>query len=347
MTPQSRNKEIKRLITAFEYEASKFHNLTFSVEYLARGQESCSRPIQKKHHGILLWQFVGLIRDSSDSEKFADSIVTSDLKWGLPNAELTCIGIIEGDIHETFLAMAKRAGAIFTKDEAQKIKLKILQEIVEAEQSRNPAAKTVVTSNDNPLAIWLNYLLFYVSQNHPGREMASKIEPDPFSLSLLALEQFQSEGDAGKMEKSFSRLADINFKIALSFPGEQRSYVEDVARYLQAELGENSVFYDRDYQAHLAHPNADIILQNIYRRQSEIVAVFLCEQYAEKEWCGLEWRAIRDLIKTKQSDNIALIRFDDAQIDGVFSIDGYLDARKFSPKQIADYILQMLTPRSA
>ena len=31
--------------------------------------------------------------------------------------------------------------------------------------------------------------------------------------------------------------------------------------------------------------------------QSELLVFFLCKEYQEKDWCGLEWRASRDLLK--------------------------------------------------
>ena len=87
-------------------------------------------------------------------------------------------------------------------------------------------------------------------------------------------------------------------------------------------------------------PNLDVFLQKIYRDRSDLVVIFLCEAYAEKQWCGLEWRAIRDLIKFKRDDQIMFVRFDDAQVEGVFSLDGYIDARINSPEQVADFIIQ-------
>ena len=82
-------------------------------------------------------------------------------------------------------------------------------------------------------------------------------------------------------------------------------------------------------------PHAVRLLQ-----EAHLIVVFLCEKYAEKQWCGLEWRAIRDLIKLKLDDQLMLVRFDDAQIEGVFSLDGYIDARVHEPRRLAEFILQ-------
>ena len=44
----------------------------------------------------------------------------------------------------------------------------------------------------------------------------------------------------------------INRFLALSFPGEHRKFVEDVADFLSRELGEGRVLYDRFHEAELS-----------------------------------------------------------------------------------------------
>jgi hypothetical protein len=34
------------------------------------------------------------------------------------------------------------------------------------------------------------------------------------------------------------------------------------------------------------------------------------------------------------------VKFDDAQIDGLFSIDGYINDNIFAPKNVADFIME-------
>ena len=143
----------------------------------------------------------------------------------------------------------------------------------------------------------------------------------------------------GKVDRSSSALSKLRFKVAVSFPGEKRRYVSKVVDSLRAALSKDSVFYDYDYQAQLARPNMDTLLQRIYRDQSELVVVFLCAAYADKEWCGLEWRVVRDIIKSKGDDRIMLVRFDDAPVDGLLSIDGYINGNVFTTKQVATHIL--------
>ena len=135
------------------------------------------------------------------------------------------------------------------------------------------------------------------------------------------------------------------FRVALSFPGEHRDYVSKVAKALSQKLPKSQIFYDEWHQADLARPNLDTYLQNIYHKESELIVVFLCQEYEKKEWCGLEFRAIRDLIKKRQDEDIMPMRFDDADVGGILGIDGYIDLRQHTPKQAAEFILQRLPPK--
>jgi hypothetical protein len=131
------------------------------------------------------------------------------------------------------------------------------------------------------------------------------------------------------------------FQIALSFPGEQRAYVAQVAEHLANEIGRERLLYDQYHEAEFARPNLDSHLQGLYHDQSELIAVFLCADYERKEWCGLEWRALRDLIKRRRDAEIMPLRFDATEVAGLFSTDGYVwigDGR--SPTEVADLILQ-------
>lgn len=130
------------------------------------------------------------------------------------------------------------------------------------------------------------------------------------------------------------------FQVALSFPGEYRTFVEQVAHLLADEIGRDHVLYDRYYEAEFARPDLDTYLQRLYHDESELIAVFLCAEYEAKEWCGLEWRAIRDLIKKGQKANVMPFRFDNTEIPGLFSTDGYVAVGARTPEQVADLILQ-------
>lgn len=140
------------------------------------------------------------------------------------------------------------------------------------------------------------------------------------------------------------RTTDIgthSFLVAFSFPGEARHRIGGIATLLEERLGPGSVFYDEWYKAELARPNLDLHLQGVYAR-AKLVVVCLCAEYERKEWCGLEWRAIRDLIKRRQ-DKVMFLRSDDAPVAGAFSIDGYLDLRTHNDNNLVGLICQRVT----
>ena len=53
------------------------------------------------------------------------------------------------------------------------------------------------------------------------------------------------------------------FDVALSFPGEVRPLVEQVAKDLERRIGPHSYFYDSNYVSQLARPSLDTLLQDI------------------------------------------------------------------------------------
>jgi hypothetical protein len=118
--------------------------------------------------------------------------------------------------------------------------------------------------------------------------------------------------------------------------------VSAVAEHLKGELGQDSVFYDNDYVAELARPNLDLLLQRIYHDNSDLIVVFLCGDYNAKEWCSLEWRAIRDIIKQRRDATVMLLRLDQVPVPGLFGIDGHIDVTTWSPAKIAEAIVKRL-----
>lgn len=338
MSLRKKKAEIKRLISSFEREADKFHDLIFSLFYVTDDEAVDNRRFKSPNHVIMLWQYYGKIEGQDGIEDFMENLRGSDLQWGIRGAKLSAFAVIEGETCALFVRMAKRAGSLFNEKESFALKSRVVSEIQKSDEdgASNPTAAV----NDNEMAVWLNYLLYYISKVSPGKERLKRVEPDPFSLSLLALEALLENPKIEKVDKSLSRVEEVNFKVALSFPGEKRGYVSNVVDLLKVNLGKDQVFYDFDYQSQLARPDLDTLLQSIYRHNCDLVVVFLCKEYAEKEWCGLEWRAVKDIIKSKETERVMFVRFDDVQMEGVFSIDGYIDANHFSEAEVSKFILE-------
>lgn len=135
--------------------------------------------------------------------------------------------------------------------------------------------------------------------------------------------------------------AEKRFKVAFSFPGEYRNLVDEIAKGVANIFSKDRVLYDWFHRAEFARPNLDIHLQNLYKNESELIVVFICATYNRKEWCGIEWRAIRELLNSKEADErIIFIKCGEGIVDGVFgTIDGYIDAAHISAQDIIEDII--------
>lgn len=144
---------------------------------------------------------------------------------------------------------------------------------------------------------------------------------------------------------------EYRFEIAISFAGDnKRNLVRDVAKLLQEKVGKGKVFFDEWFESELAGPDAQVVLQNYYRKKTRLVVTCVCQRYNEKPWTQEEWRAIqafeRDL-RDAGTDNVKRmrflpLRFGDGEIDGLFSTAIVPDVRNRTPEKIAELILKRL-----
>ncbi len=137
-----------------------------------------------------------------------------------------------------------------------------------------------------------------------------------------------------------------HFKVAFTFAGESRDLVENVAEEVSKIFDRREILYDKYHEADFARPQLDLYLQELYHDKSDLIVVFLCENYHEKRWCGVEWRSIRDILNNFNFEKIMYIKatnrdINDITIPGFYgSEDGYIDANKHTPKEIADMIVE-------
>lgn len=132
------------------------------------------------------------------------------------------------------------------------------------------------------------------------------------------------------------------FRVALSFPGQKRDYVQQVAEVLARRFGEEAVLYDRFHTAEFANPDLAFELPDLYRKESDLIVAVLCGEYIEREWCGLEWRAIYSHIKGGDAKRVMLFRADEAEIRGLHGLEGFAPVATFQPADAAKLILQRL-----
>jgi hypothetical protein len=133
-------------------------------------------------------------------------------------------------------------------------------------------------------------------------------------------------------------IRDRRFRVAFSFPGELKPLLASVIDALKERVSIAEIFSYPLYEAELARIDLDLYLHRIYSEQSELVVAFLCAGYDAKPWCGVEWRVLREMIKDRRGERLMLFRTDDAEISGLSSLDGYVDARGKSAVDIARLI---------
>ena len=139
-------------------------------------------------------------------------------------------------------------------------------------------------------------------------------------------------------------LSDQNsqkYHVALSFAGEDRAFVDQVARRLKDEYG-LSVFYDRFEEVTLLGKDLYEHLSEVYRKSALYCAVFISQHYAAKAWPRLERRNAqsRDLIN--EDEYILPFRFDDTEIPGLRDAVGYIALAHRSPEEIGDLIAEKI-----
>lgn len=133
------------------------------------------------------------------------------------------------------------------------------------------------------------------------------------------------------------------FRIALSFPGDHRTLIAPIARALADVYGEAQILYDHFHTAEFARPNLAVYLPELYRRQSDLIVVLLCPEYAKKQWCRLEFRHIHALIATTEEDRIMFLSVGnpgDLGALGILPGDGYIDITGRTPDEVCRLIQQ-------
>ena len=136
------------------------------------------------------------------------------------------------------------------------------------------------------------------------------------------------------------------FRVALSYSGKYREQVvAPVAGHLAFEFGWHQVFYDKFHETKFMGLDADVRLQRIYGRESDLVVVFLAPEYAKSDMCQREWHAIRAVSYEPGHPDILPIRVGGGgalpEVAGFFpNVDLWLDATQSNPRQIADWIIE-------
>ncbi|WP_260706619.1 AbiJ-related protein [Edaphobacter flagellatus] len=130
------------------------------------------------------------------------------------------------------------------------------------------------------------------------------------------------------------------YEVVLSFAGEDRTYVEQVAEILKAH--DVALFYDNYEEASLWGKNLVEHLHKVYSGSGRYCVMFISAAYAQKVWPTHERRSAFEKAIESKEEYILPARFDDTEIPGLHKHIGYVDLRRKTPKELAKLIMQKL-----
>lgn len=131
------------------------------------------------------------------------------------------------------------------------------------------------------------------------------------------------------------------YHVALSFAGEDRSYVEKVAKQL-ASNGVD-VFYDRFEEANLWGKNLYTYLRDIYENKALFTVMFVSESYKNKLWANHERESAQARAISESSEYILPAFFDETvEVPGLLKTTGHISLIDKSPEQLSELIIAKL-----
>src|SRR3954447_4499725 len=131
-----------------------------------------------------------------------------------------------------------------------------------------------------------------------------------------------------------------DYDVCLSFAGEERPYVEQVAKLLSAQ--NIRVFYDGYEEAGLWGKDLYKHLDNIYRERARFCVIFASKAYREKVWTKHELASAQARALSANEEYVLPARFDDTEIPGLNPNIGYSDLRSHTPQQVAGLVKNKL-----
>jgi hypothetical protein len=137
------------------------------------------------------------------------------------------------------------------------------------------------------------------------------------------------------------------FAVAFSLAEEQRQLVLPVAQEVEAILGRSTVFYDDWYEHWIAGLDADLLLQKLYEKGTELVVVCVSGAYADKPWTRTEHRAVRARLMRaatmQDRHQIFPVRVGDGEVEGILFNEIVPDFRRKTAAEAAELIVARLS----
>lgn len=124
------------------------------------------------------------------------------------------------------------------------------------------------------------------------------------------------------------------YQVALSFAGEDRKYVAQVARHLR---GMNlRIFYDDYETVDLWGKDLYVHLDDVYRKKAQYCVLFLSEHYARKLWTNHERESAQARAFEEHTEYVLPVKLDNTEVPGLRPTTGYLG--RLAPKKLAEAI---------
>ena len=136
------------------------------------------------------------------------------------------------------------------------------------------------------------------------------------------------------------RVGTAQYDVALSFAGQDRTYVQQVATALAAAGAK--VFFDEFEKVALWGKDLVEHLQDIYQNQARFCVLFISKDYIAKPWPTHERRSAQARALVAKEEYLLPARFDDSVVPGLQPTIGYVDLRALAPEAFAGLILQKL-----
>jgi hypothetical protein len=144
------------------------------------------------------------------------------------------------------------------------------------------------------------------------------------------------------MDETPSRTtSDFKYRVALSFAGEDRTYVDAVAEELK-HLGIADYFLDSEHDVELWGKDLVEYFERVFFTESLYVVVFVSSHYAAKQWTRHELRSAMARALTEKNEYILPARFDDTELKGILPTVAYIDLKNRSPQSLAALVAEKI-----
>ena len=198
------------------------------------------------------------------------------------------------------------------------------------------------------------------AQGSLDRALQQERKKDEAEVNRRRAEDFRHIRDLESQRRALQALPDVasvgvlraaeperspenyEYDVCLSFAGEERPYVEMVARGLK-DRGVR-VFYDEDEKVKVWGKDLAEHFDHIYRAASRYCVMFVSAAYAAKPWTRHERRSALARALVDDGEYVLPARFDDTDLPGLRPTVAWIDLREVAPATLVKFLLEKISP---